>query len=265
LSSLPPEARHRPPTGKPRLARGECPWLLLLGGTSTLGMACARQFASAGFNILLAGRRSDALIENASGLEHCYGVETAVVEFDAMEFDPEFVARLPVTPDVALTAVGLLDDLGTDDLDFSDANRIATVNHAGLMPVIGRLADLMRNRGRGHIIGIASMAGVRGRAINAVYGSAKAGFIAFLSGLRQSLFGSGVHVMTVIPGYVATRMTRDRELPRWLTLEPDQAALRIYQSYRHRRSITYLGLRWRLIAIVLRLIPEWVFKRLGRF
>jgi len=116
---------------------------------------------------------------------------------------------------------------------------------------------------QGCIIGISSVAGDRGRGSNFVYGSAKAGLTAFLSGLRNRLSRTGIHVMTVKPGFVATSMTAGMKLPPLLTAKPDEVARAILKAHRARRNIVYVKPVWRLIMTIIAMIPEPIFKRLS--
>ena len=111
-------------------------------------------------------------------------------------------------------------------------------------------------------MGISSVAGDRGRASNYLYGSAKAGFTAFLSGLRNRLAPKHVHVMTIKPGFVATRMTENMNLPPALTASPDDVADAIWNGFRKRRNVMYVKWIWYPIMLIIRHIPEMIFKTL---
>ena len=104
--------------------------------------------------------------------------------------------------------------------------------------------------------------GRQGRATNYVYGSAKAGFTAFLSGMRNRLAGKGVHVVTVLPGFVATQMTEGMDLPEKLTAQPQEVADAITNAVQKKRNVIYVRRIWWLIMLIIRNIPETVFKRL---
>jgi short-subunit dehydrogenase len=106
------------------------------------------------------------------------------------------------------------------------------------------------------------VAGDRGRASNYIYGSAKAGFTAFLSGLRNRMASLGVHVVTVSPGFIATRMTAGMDLPEKLTASPEEVAEAIFKATEKRRNTIYVRPIWWLVMLVIRNIPEPVFKRL---
>jgi len=110
-------------------------------------------------------------------------------------------------------------------------------------------------------VGISSVAGDRGRASNYVYGSAKAGFTAFLSGLRNRLARKGVHVVTVLPGFVATRMTQGLDLPPRLTATPEAVAIAIEAAVNRRRDVIYVKAIWWPIMLIIRHLPEPIFKR----
>ncbi|MFK7924061.1 MAG: SDR family NAD(P)-dependent oxidoreductase, partial [Bacteroidia bacterium] len=118
-------------------------------------------------------------------------------------------------------------------------------------------------RGSGKIIGISSVAGDRGRASNYLYGSAKAGLTAYLSGLRNRLASKGVHVMTVKPGFVRTAMTENMDLPPVITGEPSKVAKDIIRSVRRGRNVIYTLWMWRYIMLIIRTIPERIFKKLS--
>ena len=136
-------------------------------------------------------------------------------------------------------------------------------NYVGPALLLGALAERFAQRGSGVLVGVGSVAGERGRAANYVYGSAKAGFTAFLSGLRNRLFAAGVHVVTVKPGFVRTRMTDGMDLPARLTAEPEEVAAAVVRAIRRRRDVVYVRRVWRPITLILRAVPESVFKRLA--
>ena len=120
----------------------------------------------------------------------------------------------------------------------------------------------MEERGSGTIIGVSSVAGDCGRATNYIYGSAKAGFTAFLSGLRNRLMSKGVTVITLKPGFVRTRMTEGLDLPAILTAAPDELAGAVRPAHKKNHLVVYHRRVWRLIMLIIRFLPERVFARL---
>mgnify|MGYP002595999473 FL=1 len=193
------------------------PTMLVLGATSGIARATARAFAGSGWTLQLAGRDIQRLQEVA---DDCGGA--SIFPFDVL--DPASRSALwgllPSCPDAVLCAVGLLGDQDCACRDPKAALQVIECNFTGLVPVFLQAAEAFEARGSGLLIGLSSVAGDRGRASNYAYGSAKAGFSAFLSGLRARLWNSGVRVLTVKPGYVATGMIAGRHLPSCIVASP---------------------------------------------
>ena len=127
------------------------------------------------------------------------------------------------------------------------------------------VADSFEQRGCGKLIVVSSVAGDRGRASNYVYGSAKAGLSAFLSGLRQRLHNHGVQVTTVLPGFVKTRMVEGMELPEALTASPEQVAADVLKAVQKGKGVVYTRFFWRYIMLIVTHIPEFMFRKMERF
>jgi decaprenylphospho-beta-D-erythro-pentofuranosid-2-ulose 2-reductase len=238
--------------------------VLVLGGASDIGLAIAHRFAKEGFDVQLAARRPEELERAKSDLETRYGVAVTLHAFDALAIHTheQFVAGLPKPPYVAACVVGLLGDQRENETNLEAAVRVMRSNYEGPAAILSVIANLFEARGSGAIIGVSSVAGDRGRATNYVYGSAKAGFTAFLSGLRNRLAKKGVHVMTVKPGFVATRMTEGMKLPPALTATPEAVADQIYSAFLKGRDVIYAKSVWRLAMTVIAAIPEGIFKKL---
>ncbi|MGI9404452.1 MAG: SDR family NAD(P)-dependent oxidoreductase, partial [Hyphomicrobium sp.] len=161
--------------------------VLILGARSEIGRALAHEYARAGYPIYLAARQAERLRGDTADLSIRYGVEASLYEFDVLAFDghADFVRSLPVLPEIVICVVGLMTDQKAAEKDFAAAQAIMLTNYVGPASILGDFANAMEQRGFGTIVEISSVAGDRGRATNYVYGSAKAGFAAFLSGLRN--------------------------------------------------------------------------------
>ncbi|MCU4653400.1 SDR family oxidoreductase [Roseibacterium sp. SDUM158016] len=237
--------------------------VLILGAASGMARAIARSFAAEGHAIRLAARDPERLKDDRDDLVTRYGVEVTLHPFDALDLASHagFVAGLPDLPEVVVCAVGTM---GTQEENAADPEAGAMVmraNFEGPASILGHLANAMEARGSGTIVGISSVAGERGRASNYVYGSAKAGFTAFLSGLRNRLAKKGVHVVTVLPGFVNTAMTEGLDLPARLTAEPEEVGAAVLKAVTSRRNVVYVRPIWRIVMAVIRAIPEPVFKK----
>jgi decaprenylphospho-beta-D-erythro-pentofuranosid-2-ulose 2-reductase len=237
---------------------------MILGARSDIGLAVAHQFAKHGCDIQLAGRKIDHSQSDRLDLMVRYQVGVTLHEFDvlATETHPTFVNKLSVLPDIVVCAIGYLGDQPLGQNNGDTFTTIVRTNYEGPAAILGVLANKFESRGSGTLIGISSVAGLRGRASNYIYGSAKAGFTAFLSGLRNRLSKSGVRVITVLPGFVHTKMIADIETPKLLTATRESLAKAIYASAQSNRDIVIYH-RWRLIMAVICLIPERIFKRLS--
>ena len=239
--------------------------LLVLGGTSDIGRATARAFAAEGWTVQLAGRNPDALRREADDITVRTEADVTTHRFhvlDAPSF-AAFVESLPVLPDVAVCVVGLLGEQTRAETDLDHAATVMRSNFEGPALILGMLAERFIARGAGTIVGVSSVAGDRGRASNYVYGSAKAGLTAFLSGLRNRALKHGVHIVTVKPGFVRTRMTDGMDLPAALTAEPKEVADEILSSVIKGKNLVYTRPVWLPIMCIIRLMPEFVFKRLS--
>lgn len=242
------------------------PTLLLLGANSDIGKACAYRFAAEGFDLLLATRTIDEEQQHlAADLRIRFNVQVNSLPFDAenQAEHSSFYEQLPTKPDVVLTTIGYLGDAEIARADLAEATRIINANYAGLVTIFDLAAADMTQRKTGTIIGISSVAGERGRASNYHYGAAKAGFTTYLSGLRQHLRPLGVKVITIIPGFVRTKMLGDLPTPGFLTATPEAVAKAIYQAYKKQKSVVYTLSIWRLIMLIIRHIPEFIFQRLS--
>lgn len=238
--------------------------VLILGARSDIARAIAHRFAAAGHPLQLAARDAGSLEADRADLELRHGVRASLHEFDALEIDAHdaFVDGLPELPAVAVCAVGWMGDQARSEQEVSAAARVMRSNFEGPASILAVLANRFCERGSGTLVGISSVAGERGRATNYVYGSAKAGLTAFLSGLRNRLAGRDVAVITVLPGFVATRMTADMDLPRPLTAQPAQVAEAVFRAVKRRRHVVYVLPVWRVVMAVIRAIPERVFLRM---
>lgn len=240
------------------------PPVLILGARSDIGKAVAHKFASLGHPIQLAARNAPALEADKTDMELRHGVAVTLHDFDALanETHDAFVAALPQPPQIAVCAVGLMGQQAENERDLQAAAIVMRSNYEGPASILAALANRFDERGSGTLVGISSVAGDRGRATNYVYGSAKAGFTAFLSGLRNRLAKRGVHVVTVIPGFVATQMTEGMDLPAKLTAEPSEVADAIARAVERKKDVIYVRPIWRLIMLIIRKIPERIFKEM---
>ena len=239
-------------------------YVLILGASSDVAVACAHQFAKEKYDLYLAGRNTDQLNILASDIQIKHQVKASAIAFDALLFDQHlsFYEALNPKPDVAICVFGLLGDQAICAKDWASCKMVIDSNFTGAASVLNVIANHFEERKAGVIVGISSVAGERGRQSNYIYGSAKAGFTAYLSGLRNRLVPSGVHVVTVKPGFINTRMTENLTLPKPITEQPKQLGEAIFNSVKKRKNVIYVLPIWSLIMLIIRNIPEGIFKKL---
>ncbi|MFW6227558.1 MAG: SDR family oxidoreductase [Bacteroidota bacterium] len=238
-------------------------WVLFLGAGSDIAIATARRFAEEGYNIYLASRNIEELNKEADHLKIRYQVEAKVLYFDALEYDShtDFYYDMKIKPTGVVLCFGFLGDQKKSQEEFSLAKKIIDTNYTGAISIFEIIARDFENRHKGFMVGISSVAGDRGRQSNYIYGSAKAGFSTYLSGLGHRLNKSDVLVLTVKPGFVATKMTADLNLPEKLTAKPEEVAERIFKGVQKKKDIVYVKPVWRLIMLIIVHLPQFIFKR----
>ena len=238
--------------------------VLILGALSDVGTALARRFAQGGHAVIVAARQLEAAQNLAADIVIRHGVAAKAVYFDALAYDThaDFWAQLDPQPQIVIAAFGYLGNQEEAAQNFAEAHLIIDTNYTGAVSILNLVAQSMEQAKRGCIVGISSVAGERGRQSNYIYGSAKAAFTAYLSGLRNRLAHSGVHMLTVKPGFIATKMTEHLTLPPLLTASPQQVANDIFKALQKRTNIIYTLWVWRWIMLIIKLIPESLFKKL---
>jgi decaprenylphospho-beta-D-erythro-pentofuranosid-2-ulose 2-reductase len=246
-------------------AAGPAPrtWLIL-GGSSSVGRAFALQAAAAGADILLAGRDLVDLERTAADVRVRTGRRAEAVAFDA---DPDsdhdgFVTacRGRAVPLDVFLLFGAMPAQEAVDHDFALARQIVTVNYLGAMSILSRLAPLLAAQGGGSMVVLSSVAGDRGRRKNYVYGSAKAALNTYLQGLRSRFQDRGVGIATVKAGFLDTAMSYGTP-GLFLVASPDACAAACLAAARRRKDVLYFPAFWFFIMLIIKLIPERLFKK----
>lgn len=240
-------------------------YILILGAKSDIAKATARLYAEKGYDLYLTARNVKELESLAYDIHIRTQRDVKCVELDILNFASHstFYKSLSEEPLGIISAIGYLGDQAKAQIDFNEAQKIMETNYSGLVSLLNIIAESFVKRKSGFIIGISSVAGDRGRKSNFLYGSAKAALTTYLSGLRNRLYDSGVHVMTVKPGFVDTNMTKDMDLPKLLTAQPEEVAKDIYKAQKKDTNVIYTKWIWRWIMLVIRMIPEFIFKKLS--
>lgn len=243
---------------------GPRPGVFITGASSGIGEALARHYASTGARLGLVGRRREALEALAARLPtdtrvYCADVGDAPAMAEAAR---DFIAAVGV-PEVVIGSAGV--SAGTLSEHAEDGpvfERILRTNVLGLVHTFQPFVDPMRTQGRGTLVGIASVAGVRGLPGAGAYSASKAAAVRYLESLRVELHGSGVRVVTLSPGYIDTPMTRINPYPMPFLMPADRAAARMARLIAQGRRHAVLPWPMAVVARILALLPGAVYDRL---
>ncbi|MEM6408674.1 MAG: SDR family NAD(P)-dependent oxidoreductase [Pseudomonadota bacterium] len=239
---------------------------IILGATSSMAKAFARAVSDRGDRVFLAGRDMADLQASASDCRFRGAALAEAVQFDARDSAgfPAIVDRVRQEDGLINVAVfvGSMPPQAAIDADPTLIQGVVLDSHTGPATFLQMIAPEIEARGGGTVVGVGSVAGDRGRIGNYVYGSAKAGFHTYLSGLRNRLTRSGGHVVTVKPGFVDTAMTWGIE-GMFLVAPPEKVARDILRAVERRTDVLYTPFFWRIIMGIIRTIPERVFKKMS--
>ena len=234
--------------------------IVITGASSGIGAALARHYASAESILGLASRRPPP--QDLPGTVVAYPVDVAdVAQVRTMAED--FIGRFGA-PDLVIANAGVgVGTLGEELADVEKLRRVLDVNVAGLAATLAAFAPAMRRAGRGTLAGIASVAGFRGLAGNGAYCASKAAAITWMESLRAELYGSGVSVVCVCPGYIDTPMTQVNRFHMPFLLPPEEAARRIARAIAARRRLAVIPWQMAAVSVLLRTMPGWIYDRLA--
>jgi len=241
-------------------------YVLIIGAKSDIAKEVAREYAKNGYNLYLAARNAvEELEELAVDIRVRSEVNIELLEFDITDYasHQNFYDSLHEKPLGVIVVSGYMNEQRIVEKDWDESLQTINVNYTGAVSILNIVANDFETERRGFIVGVSSVAGDRGRKTNYIYGSAKAAFSTYLSGLRNRLFESGVSVLTVKPGFVATKMTEHLDLPQKLTAEPEDVANDIFSAQQKGKNILYTKAIWQLIMLIIKHIPEFMFKKMS--
>jgi short-subunit dehydrogenase len=241
--------------------------VVILGGRSEIGIELARRLAP-GATVILAARKADQLANEVAALLAAGAVAVHTREFDADNLGshgPLVASTIaehgPI--DTAVLAFGVLGDQARAEADAAHAVAVVHTDYVAQVSLLTHLAAAMRQAGRGSMVVFSSVAGVRVRRANYVYGSAKAGLDGFASGLADALHGTGVQLLIARPGFVVGRMTEGMP-PAPLSSMPDQVAAATARALAKGRRTVWIPWALRPLFFAMRLLPQFVWRRMPR-
>jgi short-subunit dehydrogenase len=244
------------------------PRAVVVGASSGIGEALARKFAWEGYQVALLARRKKALESICADInQHVNGTFAHPYPHDVTQYDKvpalfQRILRDLKSIDVLVYVAGVQYSFGFSEYDFEKEREMVEVNLLGAMAWYGQAAILFERMGRGHLVGISSVAGDRGRVGNPAYNTSKAGLSTYLEALRNRLTRSGVHVLTVKPGFVQTKLLVHAATT-FGVISPEKLADDVYRAIRRRRQVIYAPKWWRLIMLIIQHTPSFIFRRMS--
>ncbi|WP_250862440.1 SDR family oxidoreductase [Caballeronia sp. INML3] len=240
--------------------------IVIVGATSAIAIACAREWAVKGARFFLVARNQERMEQVAADLTARGAASVAAHRLDIDRLDDHAAMLADCAAhmdsiDIVLVASGTLPDQAACQRDPAVAVRVFHTNALSLIALLTPIANRLEAQRHGTLAVISSVAGDRGRPSNYLYGSAKAALQAFLEGLRARLFKVGVHVVDVKPGFVATPMTAGLPLPGPLVATPEKVAKDIVRAVERKKDVLYTPWFWWGIMLIIRNVPRFVFKR----
>ncbi len=240
--------------------------MIVLGSNSEVAQAFVEKMLDSGAKfskIYFFTSHEETTDKFAKHLEVKYVQQSEIIYLDLLQ-NIDYTTLERVNSDLLFCATGYLGNSTEEGLyDLRNTEKIIDINYSKLVPVLNFFAEKMERQRAGTMIVLSSVAGERGRQSNFIYGSAKAGLTAYLSGLRNYLFSKKVHVLTVKPGFMATKMTEGLPLNPKLTASPKDAAKVIYEAFNNKKNVVYVLPIWAVIMLIIRNIPEFIFKKLS--
>ncbi len=243
------------------------PRAIVIGASSGIGAALTRKLVTEGYIVAALARRARQLQDvcaaankNAAGRAIPY-----VHDVTAYETIPALFQQITQEIgglDVIAYVAGVQLPVGLHEYNFAKDEAMVKVNMLGAIAWLNEAAQRFERAGTGHIIGVSSIAGDRGRIGSPVYNASKAGLNTYLEALRNRLTRQGVTVTTIKPGFVDTVMLENAPKTFWV-ISPDEAAAQIYRALRWRLQTVYVPLRWTLVGLALHHIPSFLFRRLS--
>ena len=235
--------------------------VFITGASSGIGQALAQHYAKQGAIIGLIARRADLL----DSLQHSLATQTAVYALDVRDAGAlekaahEFIARFGV-PDIVIANAGVSAGTLTENKDdIHTFKAVMDINLLGMVHTFQPFIKAMKQAGKGSLVGIASVAGIRGLPGAGAYSASKAAAIAYLESLRVELSLSGINVTTIAPGYIKTPMTDINQYPMPFLMAPDVAAKKFARAIENKRRFVVIPWQMGVLARLMRFLPAFLW------
>lgn len=237
---------------------------IVIGASSGLGAALVRLLASHRYRVAAVARREAELaaLRDELGREAVFPYVHDVTEYEQAPLLFDQITRDLGGLDLIIYAAAVQPPVSLHEYDFAKDEAMLRTNLMGAVAWLNLAATRFERARGGHIVGISSIAGDRGRVGSPVYNTSKAGLDTYLEALRNRLSRYGVSVTTIKPGFIDTELLKNASKTFWV-ITPEEAAALTYEAIRRRKQVVYVPSRWRLVSLAVRSIPSTVFRRLS--
>ena len=238
---------------------------VVVGASSGIGAALVKELAHQGYKVAAIARR-EALLKELCTEVHEKGGKVIYFSHNVTNYDEipgllQQVTRQLGGLDLIVYAAGMQLPIDVDEYDFAKDKMMLDVNLLGAMAWLNETAVRFTRAGSGHIVGIGSIAGDRGRVGAPGYNTSKAALATYLEALRNRLAPQGIHVTTIKPGFVDTILLENAPKTFWV-ISPEKAAKIIYNAIRKQKQTVYVPARWGIVGLIIRHIPSFIFRRM---
>ena len=244
------------------------PRAIVIGASSGIGAALVEELARQGYVVAALARREAKLQDlQARVARTVSGSNILIYPHNTVDFDAipalfqEIVGDLGGL-DLVIYNAGVMPAVAADEFSFAKDRQMLETNLLGAVAWLDQAALRFSRARAGHIVGISSVAGDRGRVGNPAYHASKGGLSIFLESLRNRLSKAGVTVTTIKPGFVKTGMLDNAPRTFWV-ITPEEAAAEIVHAVRSKQQTRYVPARWALVMLIIRHIPSFVFRRIA--
>ncbi len=236
--------------------------VIVVGASSGIGAALVRQLAQSGNHVAALARRIDELNALCDALPTAKAYPHDVTDFGAVPALFNTITQELGGLDMIIYAAGVQPAMGPSEYDFAKDQKMVEINLLGAMAWLNQAALVFERKGSGHIVGIGSVAGDRGRSAFPGYHTSKGALAIYLEALRNRIAKKGAHVTTIKPGFVQTRLLENAAKTFWV-ITPDEAAESILNAVKRKKQVVYVPLRWQMVMLIIQHIPSFVFRRLS--
>ena len=241
---------------------------IIIGASTGLGAELARKLAREGYSLALLARTKDKLDALCTELNKQEQLARAYVH-DVAEYSkvPDLLRKIVADLgglDLVIFVAGVnYPPGGIDKYNFENDRKMIEVNLIGAMAWLHPISEMFQSAKAGQIVGIASVAGDRGRVGNPGYNTSKAGLATYLEALRNRLTRHGVNVLTVKPGFLKTEMLKAAQGATPFAIEPEKAAADILKAMKKRKQVIYTASIWRWVMLAIQHTPSFIFRKLS--